>query len=137
MDVLLAPIMSARLHRLPFGSFGRFRMTHARHHKSAFATALLECLTAIANLARGRHPLFGDELPHRLLRHVAAFPRFWIFPPNELHQLGRINGGHIIMRVIFNPRPLAQVEDDAAVLSAAKCDVVTLCRLVEAQSSRL
>ena len=109
-------------------------MTHARHHKSAFASALLEVLATVTHSACRRHTLFGDELPHGLFWDVAAFPRFGIFAPNELYQFRRVNCCDVVVRIVFDARSLAQIKHDAAIFAAAERDIVALGRFMEAQT---
>ena len=124
----------ARLDEFALGTFGRFRVPYARHHKAPHAAALFKYLTAVSHLARRRHVLFRDELPHRLFRTISPIPRLWISLADKIDQLGRVYSGHIVVRVVLDARTTAEIKHDATVLAARKSDIVALWRLMQAQS---
>ena len=134
VDVSLTAIPIARLNEFALGTLGGLRVPHARHDKAPHAAALFEYLTAVPRLARRRHALFRDELPHRLFRTVSPLPSLWISLADKVDQLRRVNCRHIVMRVVLDARPTAEIKHDAAVLAAAKCHIIPLRRLMQAQS---
>ena len=58
----------------------------------------------------------------------------WMVLAYKACQLGRVDGCHIIVNIVFDFGSLAQIEHYTAILAAAERDVIALSRLMEAQS---